>query len=280
MPFEIIPVSLLSEAELKNASEFNKSRNLYNKYTMEELDDWTKIDLYEALDLDSYRDKAIPTDILLYCIKKKSATYHPTNNKGKQSAFFIIKRAETVLSNPKFRKVYDSCFLDESLPEDREYEKNDFFKTFSAVFEKNALFSEIKPVPSIDGDLEVFYKFWQNFKTNRVYDDPADIFDVSGSMRRFSADKNKEIMQQKKIKDLHRIQELVRLAIKRDPRIKKKNDDSPAWNEAELKSLKRFDGLFGKTANKFEVIAKKLNELFVTKRSPQEIKNKIEELKK
>jgi len=276
---EIIPTKMLTENDRKIVMEFHRKRNLYNKYTLEELNNWLCVDLYEALDLDSYRETEIPESILSYTVKRKSGMYHPTNNKGKQHAFLIIKKAETVLSNSRLRKVYDSCFLDESLPEDREYDSTEFFQTFSSVFKRNGLFSETKPVPNIEDDPEVFYGFWQSFKTTRIYDDPADVFDVSGSMRRFSADKKKEQIQQRRMRDLQRVQELVKLAIKRDPRTKKKKESS-AWDEAQVKSLKRLDGLFGKAPNKVEVITKKLNELFLTKRSTGEVKAKIDELKK
>lgn len=277
MIFSLVSSSCFTDDDLRKQKDFQNRRNLYNKYSDEELDNWLKIDLYEALDLDYYRDKNIPEDVLQYAVKWKSALYHPTKNHGKQSAFFIIKKAGSILGVPKFRKVYDSCFLDESLPEDREYESNEFFKTFSRVFERNGLFSEMKPVPDIRGDVETFYKFWQSFKTNRVYNNPEDVFEVNGFTKR---QVNKDEIQQKKLKDLQRIQELVRLAIKRDPRIKKKSIDSAPWDENQLKSLTRFDALFGKTPNKFDVISKKLNELFLTKRTPGEIKSKIEETKK
>lgn len=279
MFFEIISTSMLTETDKTKAKEFHSKRNLYNKYTPEQLNDWMTVDLYEALDLDAYREIEIPENILLHAVKRKSASYHPTNNKGKQAAFIVIKKAGEILADSKLRKLYDSCFLDETLPSDREYEDEEFFGVFSDTFKRNGLFSETKPVPDIKEDPEVFYGFWQNFKTTRVYDDPADVFDVSGSMRRFNADKKKELMQKKKIKDLQRIQELVRLAIKRDPRTRKNIDTAP-WDDAQLKTLKRFNTLFGKSSDKVEVITKKLNEMFLTKRSPAEVKSKIETMKK
>lgn len=277
---QLIAIADLSERDIRRKAEYHRKRNLYNKYTQEELENWTKVDLYEAIDLEHLRDKEIPLEMLAYCVKRKSAIYHPTKNHGKQQAFLLLSKAQTVLSNPKFRKVYDSLYLDESLPEDREYDLEEFFNVFGDVFDRNGLFSEAKPLPSIRGDLEVFYKFWQSFKTNRVYDEEEDVFDVSGSSRRYAAEKNKEILQNKKLKDLQRIQELVKLAIKRDPRIKKKSVETAPWDETQLKSLTRFNALFGKTPNKFDVIAKKLNELFLTKRTPNEVKTKIEEQKK
>lgn len=280
MQLAIIPVSFLTEADLKKRSEYLKKRNLYNKYTLEELDNWIKIDLYEALDLDFYREREIPIDALEYSVKRKSVLYHPTNNRGKQQAFLIIRKAETILTNQKYRKVYDSSFLDESLPEDKEYNTEEFFEVFGDVFKRNALFSESRPMPPLRGDPDVFYKFWLNFKTTRVYDDPADVFDVDGGTRRYNADKNKEAMQERKIKDLQRIQELVKLSIKRDSRIKKKSLETSPWNNNELQSLARFDKLFGKVPNKFDTIAKKLNDLFLTKRSAAEVKSKLEEKNK
>lgn len=276
---EIIPTAMLTEKDRQRVSEFHRNRNLYNKYTPEELENWLCIDLYEALDLDYYREIDIPEAILTYAVKRKSAVYHPTNNKGKQAAFIIIKKAEDILSNSRFRKLYDSHFLDETIPEDREYSSVEFFDVFSDVFNRNSMFSETKPVPRLEDNPEIFYSFWLNFKTTRVYDDPADVFDVNGSMRRYNADKKKDTIQQKRLKDLQRIQELVKMAIKRDPRTKKKQASSP-WYEAQIKSLKRLDSLFGKAPNKLDVISKKLNELFLTKRPVSEIKEKLEELKK
>lgn len=279
MAGHLILLSQLTEEDLKICKEFIRRRNLFFKYTSSELENWTKVDFYEALDLDHYRDKEIPNDILKYTYRQKSALYHPTKNNGKGQAFIIIKRAYDIFSNDKLRKVYDSNFLDESLPENGEYDLPEFLKIFSEVFERNAIFSELKPVPKLDGDIEQFYKFWQAFKTNRVYDDPEDIFDVNGSSRRYAAEKNKGIMQEKKLKDQHRIQELVKLSIKCDPRIPKKKVESSSWDEAQLKSLSRFDVLFGKSNSKFESIAKKLNDLYLTKRSPIEVKTKLEEFK-
>lgn len=276
----LISVDALTKDDFERRRRYFSSRNLFNKYTLEQLDNWTKVDLYEALDLDAYRDADIPPEVLDYASKKKSAMYHPTKNRGKQQAFLVIKKAQAIFSSPRLRKVYDSCFLDESLPEDKEYSPEEFFKTFSDVFNRNGLFSEVKPVPQLCDDVETFYRFWQSFRTTRVYDDPADVFDVSGSSRRYAAEKNREAMQQKRIKDLQRIQELVKLSIKRDPRTRKRPVESSSWNDAQVKSLVRFNNLFGKAPNRFEVIAKKLNELYVTKRTPGEVKSKIESLRK
>lgn len=276
----LIPTSSLTENDLEKRGRYIRSRNLFNKYTVEQLEKWIKVDLYEALDLEAYRNTDIPLDILDYASRKKSAMYHPVKNRGKEQGFLVIKKAQTVLSSPRLRRVYDSCFLDESLPEDREYAPDEFFKVFSDVFDRNGLFSEVKPVPRLSDDVETFYRFWQGFRTTRVYDDPGDVFDVSGSSRRYAAEKNREAMQQKRVKDLQRIQELVKLSIKLDPRIKKRSVESSAWDDAQIKSLVRFNTLLGKVPNRFETIAKKLNDIYVTKRTSAEVKSKVESLRK
>ncbi|KAI5180581.1 hypothetical protein PAEPH01_2745, partial [Pancytospora epiphaga] len=81
--------------------------------------------------------------------------------------------------------------------------------------------------------------------------------------------------------DAQRIVDLVKLAYKRDPRIKRvqKSADKP-WKDTEISSLQKFNVLLGKHKDKFGEIAKKLNHLFLTKRTPQEVKLKIEDLRK
>jgi len=276
----LIPIDLLSDDDKERCRKFYRRRNLFNKYTLEQLENFLKIDLYEALDLDGYRQTEIPKETLDFCVRKKSTMYHPTKNGGKQQAFLIIRKAQEILSNPRFRRVYDSCFLDESIPEDREYSIEEFFRVFGDVFERNGLFSEVQPIPSIRDSPEAFYRFWQGFKTTRVYDDPDDVFDVSGSSRRYAAEKNKDAMQEKKLKDLKRVQNLVKLSIKCDPRIPKKAVESSNWTEAQLKTLTRLDSLTAKSSNRFELIAKKMNDLYLTKRPPNEIKIKLESIKK
>lgn len=276
----LIPLSSLTVEDINKCKKFQDNRYLYHKYTSAQLDNWIKVDFYEALDLDAYRDSDIPSEILNYCIKKKSVMYHPTKNQGKHQAFLIIGKAKEILGNNKLRKLYDSCYLDESIPEDRDYSPEEFYEVFDDVFIRNGLFSEIKPVPRIRENTDVFYKFWLGFKSNRVYDDPEDVFDVSGSCRRYNAEKNKDIVEEKRLEDLRRIQRLVKLAIKLDPRLKKSNIETEPWDAIQLKSLIRFDSLTSKSAARYDIIAKKLNEIYLTKRKPSEIKNKLESVKK
>ncbi|KAI5148149.1 DnaJ-like protein subfamily C member 2 [Enteropsectra breve] len=281
MKFALIPLDLINEEDKEKRRAYLHSRNLYNKYTLVELKNWEKIDLYEALDLDEFRYISIPTNVLKHVVKKKSTMYHPLNSNDLSEAFLLIKKAEEILSVPKYRKLYDSVFLDESIPDDKEYAIEEFYSSFGPVFIRNGQFSEAQPVPAIKDSPDVFYKFWSNFKTTRVYDDPADVIDQRGSSRKYYADKNKDAIQKKKCSDMHRIQDLVKLAYRRDPRIQRSKPVSTGvWNEEELKTLTKFNILFGKSKNKYADIATKLNNLYVTKRSQSEVKLKLESLKK
>lgn len=280
MNLSIITLDQLTEDEQKAAQAFVRNRNLFVKYTEAELRDWTKIDLYEALDLDGLRYEPIPRSVMTHVMKKKMTLYHPQNNRGKDVAFLLIKQAEKVLMNPRYRKLYDSVYFDESIPEDRAYSLEEFLSVFSEVFERNAVFSEHTPVPEITDNVDVFYKFWFNFKSVRIFDDPADVFGQNSAARRYNADKNKELIAKKKSADARRIADLVKLAYTRDPRIKRATVVHAPWKDAELKSLQKFNILLGKHKDKYNEISKKLNHLYLTKRSAQEIKNKIESLKK
>ncbi|KAI4292003.1 DnaJ-like protein subfamily C member 2 [Pancytospora philotis] len=280
MSFEIITINDLTDADRTRCRVFIQERNLYNKYTEEELRDWTKIDLYEAFDLDALRYEPIPSDVLKHVYKKKLVLYHPQRNRDRESAFLLVKQALTIFSNPKYRKLYDSVFLDESIPAEREYSVDEFLREFAPVFERNGSFSEQQPVPRLGDGVDAFYKFWFNFKSTRVFDDPAEVFGQNGSARRYYADKNKDAITKRKHADARRIDTLVKLAYKCDPRIKKAPSTKASWNEAELKSLQKFGVLLGKHKDKYAEIAKKLNFLYLTKRSPQEVKAKLEGLKK
>jgi DnaJ family protein C protein 2 len=56
--------------------------------------------------------------------------------------------------------------FDESIPANKPYDEEEFFREFAACFGRNACFSERKPVPNL-GDMKTpinkvlrFYDFW------------------------------------------------------------------------------------------------------------------------
>lgn len=274
--------SSLSQEDLLRRKRYYESRNLYNKYSEKELENFLNVDLYEALDLDAFKFKPVPADILKYAVKRKSIMYHPTNNGGKGAAFIIIRRANDLFANKYHKSVYDSHIFDESIPDDGEYSLEEFFAEFSPIFERNGLFSEIQPVPKLEGSVDEFYRFWNNFKTTRVYDEPAEVFFQSNFSRKYYVDSNKDKLQKRKAADLHRIKDLVMLAFRIDPRIirSKRSESIAPWNDTEIKSLMKFSMLIGKSKNKYADIASKLNAIYANKRTPEEIRRKIDAFKK
>lgn len=273
----LLRLDQLTREDTENERKYYEGRFLYNRYTEAQLKNWTEIDLYEALDLDGLRYSQIPSGVLKHVIRRKSALYHPIKNGGRNTAFILIQTAESVFSTPKYRKLYDSVVLDESIPEDREYSLDEFFDAFSPVFDRNGYFSEIQPVPRLSESVDVFYKFWNNFKTTRMYEDPEDVFEQRGAERRSNAEKKKDEIKKRKDQDAHRILRLVKLAYSRDPRIRRApTAASSQWTENELTSLKRFNVLLGKHKDKHSEIAKKLNNLFLTKRTANDVKQKLE----
>jgi len=277
--YELILLESLSENDRRKAGEYIRSRNLYNKYTQDELLDWINVDLYEALGLDSYRYAEIPKSILAFTIQKQLIAYHPSRNKGKNEAFVIIKKAEEIFSNKRNRKMYDSVVFDEDIPEDRGYTPEEYLRAFAPVFERNGYFSEAQPVPKLQDSVDEFYRFWGGFKTTRMYDRPEDYFGQSKSSQKYYAEQNKEAIQRAKCADLQRIQRLVKLAYKHDHRIVRKEPVN-RWKDEEVKSMCKFSMLAGKSKDKYNEIAKKLNSLYLTKRSGSEVKDKLESLGK
>lgn len=278
----LIPERELTEDDLARRKEYYRARNLYVKYSLEELQDFLKIDLYEALDLDFLKFKSIPPEMLEYTAKRKLAIYHPVKNEGKSEAFILISRASEIFSNRHYKAVYDSRILDESIPEDREYSLEEFISTFDPVFRRNGMFSETQPVPSISKNVDEFYAFWKHFKTTRVYDDPADVFGQSNSNRKYYTEMNREKAQKRRNADILRLRELVSLAYRRDPRIKRvvRAESSAPWKDSELKSLRRLDALLGKSKNRYAEIAAKLNSIALSKRTPEEVRAKLESLRR
>ncbi|MES1921823.1 hypothetical protein MHBO_003359, partial [Bonamia ostreae] len=119
-------------------------------------------DFYDLLGIPDKRRIATEREIQIACFpfsisdRKKSLRFHP--DKAKQcsdsekakihSLYVEIQTAfETLIDSTK-RRIYDSKLsFDDSLPETSLVPKENFFPTFYPVFERNSVFSVIKPVP-------------------------------------------------------------------------------------------------------------------------------------
>ena len=140
-----------------------------------------------------------------------------------------LKEAYDTLSDPEKRKKYDSTIVfDDSIPEDIPYNENNFFSTFGPVFLKNSIWSKKKPVPKL-GDMnsplqkvKLFYKFWHNFQSWRDFSVEGE-YDLEEATSRFEKrqmlKENKKMKASMKKEEKIRIDNLINIAYKRDPRI-------------------------------------------------------------
>ena len=140
-----------------------------------------------------------------------------------------LKEAYDTLSDPEKRKKYDSTIVfDDSIPEDIPYTENNFFSTFGPVFLKNSIWSKKKPVPKL-GDMnsplqkvKLFYKFWHNFQSWRDFSVEGE-YDLEEATSRFEKrqmlKENKKMKASMKKEEKIRIDNLINIAYKRDPRI-------------------------------------------------------------
>ncbi|GAB1226694.1 hypothetical protein ENUP19_0302G0005 [Entamoeba nuttalli] len=188
-------------------------------------------DYYGMLGLGTVRWEATDDDIKK-AYKKMCLIYHPDKNNGDDSRIKQIIEAYNILSNPEKRRQYDSSDnTDDKLPQDRQYEENEFYTIFGIYFKKNAKWSINKNVPdfgdetSSDEDVNKFYTFWYSFKSWR--DPPLDeMYNIEEATcreeRRWMMKENEKKSQKKRKEEGLRIRKLVDMAYKRDFRIIKK----------------------------------------------------------
>lgn len=124
--------------------------------------------------------------------RKKVLKHHPDKKAGvagdsNDDAFFkCIQKAMEVLTNPERRRQFDSVDpyyedMEQDVPTEKHLKsvKNIdeyFFKTFGPIFEREARFSKIQPVPLLGAlddpkeAVESFYEFWYNFDSWRSFE--------------------------------------------------------------------------------------------------------------
>ena len=93
-----------------------------------------------------------------------------------ENVFLQLNNAFEAMIVPEKRRAFDSTYeFDDSIPTDAKAAKGDFFALFGPVFERNARFSSIQPVPKLgapaddDAAVKAFYNFWANFDSWRVF---------------------------------------------------------------------------------------------------------------
>ena len=156
--------------------------------------------------------------------------------------FRAITGAFELLSNEKKRRDFDSLDdFDDSIPRDFDPATDDFFKEFGPVFERNSRWSELQPAPLLGDasapfdDVAEFYNFWFAFKSWRDFAD-ADEYDVGEAgfreEKRWMERENEKLRKKKRKDEQKRIEKLVELSYKDDPRVKAQTESEKAAKAA------------------------------------------------
>jgi len=184
----------------------------------------------------------------------------PKAEKEAANALFRdVQKAYDVLSNVEKRRGYDSQFeFDDTIPSGLETLRTPsaFFDVYGPVFEANARFSTVKPVPLLGTDddeeakVKTMYNFWRTFRSWRdfsAFDEfkDGDLETAEGrDHRRYMIKKNEAQREKQRKKEFQRIQLLVERAYKNDPRIarfkqgaEKQKEDAKNAKEAAKKAI-------------------------------------------
>eukprot|EP00124_Ichthyophonus_hoferi_P003997 Ihof_evm2s393 gene=Ihof_evmTU2s393 len=232
---------------------------------------WKELDHYKVLGLGKYRFNATDEQIKK-AYRKYVLLHHPDkkdklpNGEDDDDYFKCIKISYDYLSNPVTRRSYDSVdpTNDDSIPSapktPMSVEK--FLKNFGPVFERNAKWSDIQPVPKLGTkdstreELDEFYGFWYNLTSWREFsylDEEESNKNDDRDQKRYMERKNKKQRVQRKAEEMARLVNLVEIAMKADPRLKAMKEQEKA--EKEAKKAARFAA-----ANADKIAAKKAAE--------------------
>lgn len=218
--------------------------------------EWKQQDHYKVLGMEKLRHKATLGDIKK-AFKKKVLKHHPDKKTSQptatdlkiseQSLFACITTANDILSNKSKRRAYDSVdpHFDDSIPSVNANSKSNFVEIFGPVFERNARWSNLQPVPQLGNynstfeEVDNFYSFWYNFNSWREFsylDEEEKEKGENRDERRWIEKQNKVMRQKRKKEEVTRIRNLVDNAYACDPRIKKFKDDEKERKLAEKKA--------------------------------------------
>jgi len=222
-----------------------------------EAKDWKTQDHYAVLGITRYRWRATEEQIKK-AHRKKVLKHHPDKKaaagKAQDDQFFkCIQKATEVLLDPVKRRQFDS--VDEAAevepPSKKETQKGNFYKLWGKVFDAEARFSNIQPVPRLGNEnstkeeVEHFYNFWYNFDSWRTFeylDEDVPDDNENRDQKRHVERKNQNARRKKKTEDTARLRHLVDDCLALDERIKKFQQEERARKnkrrnekEAELK---------------------------------------------
>ncbi|RJE22658.1 hypothetical protein PHISCL_05002 [Aspergillus sclerotialis] len=225
-----------------------------------EAKDWKSQDHYAVLGLSKYRWRATP-DQIKRAHRKKVLRHHPDKkaamgDRDENDNFFkCIQKAHEILLDPIKRRQFDSVdeLADVEPPSKKEVAKGKFFKLWGPVFESEARFSQVQPVPllgdenSTQEEVETFYNFWYNFDSWRSFeylDEDVPDDNENRDQKRHIEKKNANARRKRKTEDTGRLRKLVDDCLSQDERIKKFRQQARAGKdkkrlerEAEAKRL-------------------------------------------
>ncbi|RHY14222.1 hypothetical protein DYB28_005986 [Aphanomyces astaci] len=167
--------------------------------------------------------------------------------------YLAVQKAFHTLTDAQKKRAYDSqCEFDEWIPLGTEKIKTDdgkgtvdFYALYGPVFERNARFSEVKPVPLLGDDstplddVTAFYNFWFQFDSWRDFTHNAE-HDVDSAEhrdeKRFLMKKNEAAAKKLKKKEYARLATLVDRAQANDPRLRRVKQAAKDKKESEKRA--------------------------------------------
>ncbi|KAL2215205.1 putative ribosome associated DnaJ chaperone Zuotin [Thermoascus aurantiacus ATCC 26904] len=198
--------------------------------------DWKGQDHYAVLGLSKYRWRATPEQIKR-AHRKKVLRHHPDKKAASggdenDNFFKCIQKAAEILLDPVKRRQFDS--VDEAAdvppPTKKQLAKGNFYELWKPVFEAEARFSKIQPVPMLGDEnstreeVEAFYNFWYNFDSWRSFeylDEDVPDDNENRDQKRHIERKNANARRKRKTEDTARLRRLVDECLAHDERIKK-----------------------------------------------------------
>ncbi|KAF0716045.1 Aste57867_3057 [Aphanomyces stellatus] len=219
-----------------------------------------QLTMYQQLGLTDVMFDATP-DQIKKAYHRVLIEHHPdkTLKDENDPNYLAVQKAFNTLMDAQKKRAYDSqCEFDEWIPLGTEKIKQnltdavgpkdkvfDFYALYGPVFERNARFSEVKPVPSLGDDetplddVTSFYNFWFQFDSWRDFTHNAE-HDVDSAEhrdeKRHLMKKNEAAAKKQKKKEYARLATLVDRAQANDPRIRRVKQAAKDKKENERKA--------------------------------------------
>jgi DnaJ family protein C protein 2 len=236
-----------NEQEEEDDKDDEKEDDKYSHHKKKSIESFTE-NYYDLLDLGEKGWRATADDIKK-AFRHAALKYHPdklaASGMSQEEATEMFKKvnlAHDVLSDPKKRRAYDSQEpFDDTIPKASDIETDEeFFSVFSDVFQRNSKWSRTIKTPPLGSmksnwnEVDRFYKFWYDFRSWRDFSyldeyDPEEA--ESREEKRWMEKKNAKHRQKKEREEQARINNLVDLAYKLDPRIRKRKEEEQKEKE-------------------------------------------------